>query len=1169
MKRKILSIVVTLALCLGMLPSTAGAAASPQTIYLNPGTPYPDGIAAGNDGNDGLTAETAVLTLKKALDLAGEGGTIIVMQSVSLQPGHLYRYFPAETIDGYSRIMVEIKNVTFRRGESFLNNQPMFVITGDRYNSFGGYTPPIGVSVTLENVIIDGGSRTVASGSGARSPLIEVCTYGELILNSGAELRNNQSQALLIDSLPSGDDKKYAAKAVMNPGSSIHDNATTGVLYPAGVEVADNTTFIMNGGEIYNNTVSDAYAAAVAVKAGATFEMQGSSIRNNKNTGFGSGGVCVEAGGKFIMRNGASIRNNETSGWYGGGVGLDGACAQLIMEGGSIQENTALPGDYSYAGGIYNNGGTIQMSGGTISGNSAGKYGGGIYNCGTFQMNDGTISGNTASKYGGGVYNGATIQMNGGTISGNTAVTYGGGIYSVRTGTLHITSGTVADNICTASPDIFAYGSSISLGGPSARIANLELYSNPSITVTASRSGAEPIRTHFLRGATVGSVVAAYDSGLTPDAGDFLCTNPGFMTVAQGNQVVLAASVTVTLDRQNGSQPEELTILSGTTLSQPADPVRGGYTFTGWFTDAACSTPYDWSAPVTEDLRLYAGWLSLYADYTAVDAALAKVPADLSAYTEESAAALRAAVDAVVWNLSSTEQAQVDGFAAAIEAALAGLVQKPEFADYTAVNAALAKVPADLSAYTEESAAALRAAVDAVVWNLSSTEQAQVDGFAAAIEAALAGLTEKPAVEDPVEPPSIDPPFVFPDLPFPDFTVPSVPDVPDITPVTPDAPDTDASLPVRTDSQNGTSVMETTAVPPVTIQNGSAAVTVDAAIGGEIVRQAVEHGSEAVVIAPEIPENVNEATITLPVGTVGELGSRTSASLIVATPAAQVTIPNGGLGTLAAKEGDITVAARKEGDIVALAVTADGEPVEQIPGGITLTVPVENVTPGTVATLVRANGTREVIRKSAVDGDAVVIPLEGSAVVEILDNSRPFSDVPSDSWMADAVSFVSARELLGGVAPDVFAPDSLMSRGMLAAALHNLEGNPSLADVRSFSDVAEGAWYANGVQWAAASGIVEGYSVSRFGPEDPISRQQLAAILWRYAGRPAPSNLSLPFSDADQAEDWALDALRWAVEQGVMSGKGSGRLDPAGPATRAEAAQMLKNLLERRSDRKG
>lgn len=1102
MKRKILSIVVTLALCLGMLPSTAGAAASPQTIYLNPGTPYPDGIAAGNDGNDGLTAETAVLTLKKALDLAGEDGTIIVMQSVSLQPGHLYRYFPAETIDGYSRIMVEIKNVTFRRGESFLNNQPMFVITGDRYNPFGGYTPPIGVSVTLENVIIDGGSRTVASGSGARSPLIEVCTYGELILNSGAELRNNQSQALLIDSLPSGDDKKYAAKAVMNPGSSIHDNATTGVLYPAGVEVADNTTFIMNGGEIYNNTVSDAYAAAVAVKAGATFEMQGSSIRNNKNTGFGSGGVCVEAGGKFIMRNDASIRNNETSGWYGGGVGLDGACAQLIMEGGSIQENTALPGDYSYAGGIYNNGGTIQMSGGTISGNSAGKYGGGIYNYGTFQMNDGTISGNTASKYGGGVYNRATIQMNGGTISGNTAVTYGGGIYSVRTGTLHITIGTVADNICTASPDIFAYGSSISLGGPSTRIANLELYSNPSITVTASRSGAEPIRTHFLRGATVGSVVAAYDSGLTPDAGDFLCTNPGFMTVAQGNQVVLAASVTVTLDRQNGSQPEELTILSGTTLSQPADPVRGGYTFTGWFTDAACSTPYDWSAPVTEDLRLYAGWLSLYADYTAVDAALAKVPADLSAYTEESAAALRAAVDAVVWNLSSTEQAQVDG-------------------------------------------------------------------FAAAIEAALAGLTEKPAVEDPVEPPSIDPPFVFPDLPFPDFTVPSVPDVPAITPVTPDAPDTDASLPVRTDSQNGTSVMETTAVPPVTIQNGSAAVTVDAAIGGEIVRQAVEHGSEAVVIAPEIPENVNEATITLPVGTVGELGSRTSASLIVATPAAQVTIPNGGLGTLAAKEGDITVAARKEGDIVALFVTADGEPVDQIPGGITLTVPVENVTPGTVAALVRADGTREVIRKSAVDGDAVVIPLEGSAVVEILDNSRPFSDVPSDSWMADAVSFVSARELLGGVAPDVFDPDGLMSRGMLAAALHNLEGNPSLADVRSFSDVAEGAWYANSVQWAAASGIVEGYSVSRFGPEDPISRQQLAAILWRYAGRPAPSNLSLPFSDADQAEDWALDALRWAVEQGVMSGKGSGRLDPAGPATRAEAAQMLKNLLERRSDRKG
>ena len=128
------------------------------------------------------------------------------------------------------------------------------------------------------------------------------------------------------------------------------------------------------------------------------------------------------------------------------------------------------------------------------------------------------------------------------------------------------------------------------------------------------------------------------------------------------------------------------------------------------------------------------------ADYTAVNAALAKVPSDLSGYTEESVAALNEAISAVKAGLTSEEQAQVDAWAAAIEAALEGL-KKP--ADYTAVNAALAKVPADLSIYTEETVAALNEAINAVKTGLTSDEQAQVDAWAAAIEAALSALEEK------------------------------------------------------------------------------------------------------------------------------------------------------------------------------------------------------------------------------------------------------------------------------------------------------------------------------------------------------------------------------------------------------------------------------------------
>jgi len=137
-----------------------------------------------------------------------------------------------------------------------------------------------------------------------------------------------------------------------------------------------------------------------------------------------------------------------------------------------------------------------------------------------------------------------------------------------------------------------------------------------------------------------------------------------------------------------------------------------------------------------------------------------------------------------------------------------------------------------------------------------------------------------------------------------------------------------------------------------------------------------------------------------------------------------------------------------------------------------------------------------------------------------------------------------------------------MSRGMLAVVLHNLESNPAQAFTSVFADVASGEWYAQGVAWAAAQGIVNGYGNGQFGPNDNVTREQLAVMLWRYAGTPAPAKSELRFLDAGQISDWALDALRWATENGVINGKGGGILDPAGQATRAETAQMLKNFME-------
>ncbi len=110
--------------------------------------------------------------------------------------------------------------------------------------------------------------------------------------------------------------------------------------------------------------------------------------------------------------------------------------------------------------------------------------------------------------------------------------------------------------------------------------------------------------------------------------------------------------------------------------------------------------------------------------------------------------------------------------------------------------------------------------------------------------------------------------------------------------------------------------------------------------------------------------------------------------------------------------------------------------------------------------------------------------------------------------------------------------------------------------------MADGAWYTNGITWAAAQGVVGGYGNGLFGPNDNITREQLAVMLWRYAGSPAATNKELHFNDIDEAGDYALEALRWAVENGILNGYGDGRLNPAGLATRAQVAAMLMRYIE-------
>lgn len=177
---------------------------------------------------------------------------------------------------------------------------------------------------------------------------------------------------------------------------------------------------------------------------------------------------------------------------------------------------------------------------------------------------------------------------------------------------------------------------------------------------------------------------------------------------------------------------------------------------------------------------------------------------------------------------------------------------------------------------------------------------------------------------------------------------------------------------------------------------------------------------------------------------------------------------------------------------------------------------------------------------------------------------NPFSDVAEDAWYYEAVRYVIENGLMGGYGNGKFGPNDNLSRAQFAQILFNKEGRPVVNYLLTFSDVSDGLWYTEAVRWAASQRIMGGYGDGRVGPNDTITREQFAAMLWRYAGSPAATEKELHFTDADKINSYALEAMRWAVESGIMGGYGDGLIGPQGLVTRAQAAQMLMNFFKGR-----
>ena len=179
----------------------------------------------------------------------------------------------------------------------------------------------------------------------------------------------------------------------------------------------------------------------------------------------------------------------------------------------------------------------------------------------------------------------------------------------------------------------------------------------------------------------------------------------------------------------------------------------------------------------------------------------------------------------------------------------------------------------------------------------------------------------------------------------------------------------------------------------------------------------------------------------------------------------------------------------------------------------------------------------------------------------VRDHVMPFRDVSTESWYFDAVSFAYDQGLLSGTADDAFTPNGTLTRAMMAQILYRLAGTPAVtSEMEAYTDVPDDAWYLDAVYWATEQGIITGTGDGKFSPSAPITREQLAVMLYRYAGSPAVSDEALSFADKDSVSGYAESAVIWAADQGILSGKEGNLLDPQGSATRAQAAQMLMNF---------
>lgn len=390
--------------------------------------------------------------------------------------------------------------------------------------------------------------------------------------------------------------------------------------------------------------------------------------------------------------------------------------------------------------------------------------------------------------------------------------------------------------------------------------------------------------------------------------------------------------------------------------------------------------------------------------------------------------------------------------------------------------------------------------------------------------------------------------------------------------------------------KNGVSAEKGTTVitPDVTVTGGTALASVSRNDLSEALASVQKNGSGSVSISAVAGQNEKKAMVTIDRGGAEELvKSGAGASMVVVTSLGSVTIPDIALSSLVSQAGgsEFSVVLERApasdlkldgvdltgASVVRITVVSNGSNLTSFGGKtLILDLPVQN------------SGLKEgaSYRVAAVSDSGRVEMLPGkifalneklyarvatyhlSTFAATAEPITAFADVPSGAWCYDAVTYLSANGwMLGTTKEPAFGPDGAVTRGMLVQTLYRMSGSPAGAKTAAFADVKAGSPYADAVDWAAAAGILSGYGNDLFGPQDPVSRQQLAVILYRYAAyrgydTAASQDLS-GYADWSSVANWARDAVKWAGASNIIQGTGGALLSPADGATRAQLAVVL------------